>query len=88
MDDLVAHIDRRAVDLQRPLDDVDCAHHAGAEAARRAEHDAKTGFDQGGGGLGAYGRQPWKRRGRESRLRELQAEWTIETIKGDRSPAD
>ena len=38
--DLVAHVDRRAVELQRPFDDVDRAHHAGAEAARRAENDA------------------------------------------------
>jgi hypothetical protein len=32
--DLVADIDRWAVFLQRPLDDLDGAHHAGAETAR------------------------------------------------------
>ena len=41
MDDLVADIDRRAVDLQRHLDDIDSAHHAGAKAARRAKNDAE-----------------------------------------------
>ena len=35
--DLVAHIDRRAEFLQRPLDDLDGAHDAGAEAARLGE---------------------------------------------------
>ena len=39
VDDLVAHIDRRAVFLQRALDDVDRPHHAGAEAARLGQHD-------------------------------------------------
>ena len=35
--DLVAHVDRRAVQLERALDDVDGAVHAGAEAARLGE---------------------------------------------------
>jgi hypothetical protein len=34
------NIDRGAVYPQRLFDDVDCSHHAGAEAARRAQHDA------------------------------------------------
>ena len=39
--DLVAHIDRRAIERQGPLDDVDGAHHAGAEAARRGQQDGE-----------------------------------------------
>ena len=38
MDDLMPHIDRRAVFLQRALDDVDRPHDAGAEAARLGQH--------------------------------------------------
>jgi hypothetical protein len=34
MHDLVPHIDRRAVFLERTLDDFDGTHHAGAKAAR------------------------------------------------------
>ena len=37
--DLVAHIDRRAVLLQRALDDLDRTHHAGAEAAGLGQDD-------------------------------------------------
>ena len=37
--DLVAHIDRRAIFLQRALDDLDGAHDAGAKAARLGEYD-------------------------------------------------
>ena len=44
VDDLVADIDRRADRLQRQLDDLDGAHHAGAEAARRAEQDLEGRF--------------------------------------------
>ena len=44
VDDLVAHVDRRAVDLERPLDHVDRAHDAGAEAARSAENDTERRF--------------------------------------------
>ena len=33
-------IDRGAVNPQRLFDDVDRPHHAGAEAARGAQHDA------------------------------------------------
>jgi hypothetical protein len=35
--DLVSHVDRRAVDLERHVHDVDRAVHAGAESARRGE---------------------------------------------------
>ena len=38
VDDLAAHVDRRAVPLERPLDDVDRSLDAGAEATRRGEH--------------------------------------------------
>ena len=48
MDDLVAHIDRRAVFRERLLDRVDGAHHAGAEAARRAEQDIERRLRHGG----------------------------------------
>ena len=41
--DLVAHIDRRAVFLERALDDLDRAHHAGAEAARLRQNDLHGG---------------------------------------------
>ena len=44
VDDLVPHIDRRAVDLERLLDHVDRAHDAGAEAARGAKNDAERRF--------------------------------------------
>ena len=44
VDDLVPHVHRRAVDLERLLDHVDRAHDAGAEAARRAENDAERRF--------------------------------------------
>ena len=37
VDDLVADIDRRAVALQRQLDDLDRAVHPGAKTARRGE---------------------------------------------------
>ena len=47
VDDLVADIDRRAVALERELDDADRAVDAGAEAARR-------GDQQGEGGLGGH----------------------------------
>ena len=43
VDDLVAHIDRRAEPLERELDDLDRAVDAGAEAARRGDQDAKGG---------------------------------------------
>ena len=36
--DLVTHIDWRAEFLQRPLDDLDRAHDAGAKAARLGEY--------------------------------------------------
>ena len=39
VDDLVAHVDRRAELGQRALDDLDRAIHAGAKAARLRQHD-------------------------------------------------
>ena len=39
VDDLVAHIDGLAILLERALDDVDGAHHAGAKAARLGQDD-------------------------------------------------
>jgi hypothetical protein len=42
--DLVADIDRGAIDGERPLHGVDGAHDAGAEAARRAKHDFEVWF--------------------------------------------
>lgn len=44
VDDLVAHIDRGAVFLQRQNDDLDGAIHARAEAARLAEPDREGWF--------------------------------------------
>ena len=41
MHDFVPDIDRRPKALQRRLDDVDRAHHAGAKTARGAEQDAQ-----------------------------------------------
>ena len=38
--DLVAHVDRRAVFLQRALDDLDRAHDAGAKSAGLSKYDA------------------------------------------------
>ena len=48
--DLVAHIDRRAVAGERPLDRVDGAHDAGAEAARRAQQHLERGLLAGAAG--------------------------------------
>ena len=42
VDDLVAHVDRRPVLLEQPLDDLDRAVDAGAERARRREEDASA----------------------------------------------
>ena len=44
VNDLVAHIDRRAMQRQCALDNVDGPHHAGAEAARRGEQDFERRF--------------------------------------------
>ena len=44
MDDLVADIDRGAIDGQRPFHGVDGPHHAGAEAAGRTKHDFQGWF--------------------------------------------
>ena len=48
VDDLMAHVDRRAMQFQRALDDVDGAIHPGTEAARLRQHDLGAG---GGNGL-------------------------------------
>ena len=50
VDDLVAHIDRRAEPLERQLDDLDGAVDAGAEAARRAQQDVERRLE--GSGIG------------------------------------
>ena len=42
--DLVPHVDRRPIEPERPLDDVDGAHDARAKAARLAEDDPKGWF--------------------------------------------
>ena len=39
VDDLVPDIDGRAIKIERALDDIDRAHHAGAESARTGEED-------------------------------------------------
>ena len=44
VDDFVAHVDRRAVLLERPFDDLDGPLDAGAEAARRGEQDFQFWF--------------------------------------------
>ena len=44
MDDLVADIDRGAIDGERPFHGVDRPHHAGAEAPWRAKHDFQGRF--------------------------------------------
>ena len=54
VDDLVAHVDRRAVQLERALDDVDGAIDAGTEAARLRQQD----FGAGGGDSLAHQRTP------------------------------
>ena len=54
VDDLVADIDRRAVALERQLDDADGAVDAGAEAARRRDQQGEGGL--GGHRLGSLGR--------------------------------
>src|SRR5438067_1414135 len=51
MDDLVADIDRRAVPLQRQLDDADRTVDAGAEAARGGDEQGEGRLGSGHGGL-------------------------------------
>ncbi len=46
--DFVAHIDRRAIERQRPLDDVDGPHHPGAEPAGRGEEYLEGPLAHGG----------------------------------------
>ncbi len=56
----MADVDRRVIFFQRPLDDFDRAHHAGAEAARLRQHHAQ-GFAPvlaiGAAGLGVRRRR-------------------------------
>ena len=58
MDDLVADIDRGAIDGQRPFHGVDRPHHAGTEAAGRTKHDFKGWFGLHGGNLGPNNPSP------------------------------
>jgi hypothetical protein len=51
VNDLVTHINRRTMHRERPLDSVDRPHHAGAEAARRAEQDPEGGLVHDGSDL-------------------------------------
>ena len=44
MHDLVADIDRGAIDRERPLDGINCPHHAGTEAPGRTKHDFQVWF--------------------------------------------
>jgi hypothetical protein len=58
--DLVAHIDRRAVFLQRAFDDLDGADNAGAETAGLGEdnfHRQNTSRPEAG--LRFFGLRPW-----------------------------
>ena len=54
VDDLLAHVDGRAVQLEGLFDDVDGAVHAGAVSARSGQEDAAATLTVGGrqGGLG------------------------------------
>lgn len=45
--DRVPHIDRRAILLERQLDDLDGPVHSGAETARRAERNLEFGLSHG-----------------------------------------
>ena len=53
VDDLVAHIDRRLVLIQRPLHDLDRPHDAGAEAARLGQDHSHSRRSRWGGSGGA-----------------------------------
>src|SRR6185436_2577797 len=48
--DLVAHIDRGAVSLQRPLDDLDSAVYPGAKAARGCQQQGQGVLGHGASG--------------------------------------
>ena len=52
MDDLVADIDRRAIDGERPFHGIDGPNHAGAEAAGGTKHDSEVWFGWHRGYLG------------------------------------
>ncbi len=58
VDDLVADIDRGAIDRERPLDGVNRPHHAGTEAPWRAKHDFQGWFGWHRGYLGPN--HPWE----------------------------
>jgi hypothetical protein len=65
VDDLVAHVDRRAVALQRQLDDADRPVDAGAEAARGGDAEGEGRLRNGHGGrwaafTGNGGSGPWR----------------------------
>ena len=55
VDDLLAHVDGRAIELKGLFDDVDGAVHAGAVSARSRQEDAAAALAVGGGqgGFGA-----------------------------------
>ena len=52
MHDLVADVDRGAIDGERPLDGIDGPHYPGAEAAGRTKHDFEVWFRWHRGYLG------------------------------------
>ena len=62
MDDLVAHIDRRAMDRERLLDRIDGPDDPGAEAARCAEQDIERRLRHDGCDVAR--RRPGVKRGR------------------------
>jgi len=51
VDDLMADIDRGAIDGQGPFDGINGAHHPGAEAARRTKHEFQVWFGWHGSDL-------------------------------------
>jgi hypothetical protein len=62
VDDLVAHIDRRAVALERPLDDLDGAVDTGAKTARRGQIDGQLALAHRmliGAGMAVFGQTRW-----------------------------
>jgi hypothetical protein len=52
MHDLVADIDRGAIDGERPFDGIDGPYHPGAEATGRTKHDSEVWFGWHQGYLG------------------------------------
>ena len=79
VDDLLAHVDRRAVELERALDGLDGAIDAGAVAARGGEQQP-LGRGQGGGGHhGQCRRQASAPRSSSSTVSPLQSSERAET---------